>query len=177
MQPHRARIKGSLGTDLNRSESGWLLPARQRGRRPVRVKLRRTRIEHMSAGLPLITDIALRGWHGRKVPTTAVSGCNNGCTRRASYSITSSARASSVETHQPAGFVAFTRRIYRRDWRRPLKLLLKNHSIISVTRTKNDSGMVKPSAFAVVLLKTRSNLNGCSMGMSAGFEPRRILST
>ena len=36
--------------------------------------------------------------------------------------------------HQPAGFDAFTRRIYRRDWRRPLKLLLKNHSIISVTR-------------------------------------------
>ena len=33
-----------------------------------RVKMRRTRIEHMSAGLPLITDIALRGWHGRKVP-------------------------------------------------------------------------------------------------------------
>ena len=62
-------------------------------------------------------------------------------------------------------------------WRRPLKLLLKNHSIISVTRTKNNSGMVKPSAFAVVLLKTRSNLNGCSTGMSAGFEPRRILST
>lgn len=79
--------------------------------------------------------------------------------------------------HQPAGFDAFTRRIYRRDWRRPLKLLLKNHSIISVTRTKNDSGMVKPSAFAVVLLKTRSNLSGCSTGMSAGFEPRRILST
>jgi hypothetical protein len=62
-------------------------------------------------------------------------------------------------------------------WRRPLKLLLKNYSIISVTRTKNDSGMVKPSAFAVVLLKTRSNLSGCSTGMSAGFEPRRILST
>src|SRR5215467_9735939 len=62
-------------------------------------------------------------------------------------------------------------------WRRPPKLLLKNHSIISVTRTKNDSGMVKPSAFAVVLLKTRSNLIGCSTGMSAGFEPRRILST
>ena len=78
--------------------------------------------------------------------------------------------------HQPAGFDACTRRIYCRR-RRPLKLLLKNHSIISVTRTKNDSGMVKPSAFAVVLLKTRSNLSGCSTGMSAGFEPRRILST
>ena len=34
----------------------------------VGVKMRRTRIEHMSAGLPLITDIARRGWHGRKVP-------------------------------------------------------------------------------------------------------------
>jgi len=30
--------------------------------------MRRTRIEHMSAALPPITDIARRGWHGRKVP-------------------------------------------------------------------------------------------------------------
>ena len=34
--------------------------------------MRRARIEHMSAGLPLITDIALRGWHGRKVPGTDI---------------------------------------------------------------------------------------------------------
>ena len=34
--------------------------------------MRRTRIEHMSAGLPPITDIARRGWHGRKVPTADV---------------------------------------------------------------------------------------------------------
>ena len=32
-------------------------------------KMRRTRIEHMSAGPPQIADIARRGWHGRKVPT------------------------------------------------------------------------------------------------------------
>ena len=100
-------------------------------------------------------------------------GCDNVC--RYGSPLLRNAQARSV-AHQPAGFDAFTRRIYRRDWRRPLKLLLKNHSIISVTRTKNDSGMVKPSAFAVVLLKTRSNLRGCSTGMSAGFEPRRILS-
>ena len=31
-------------------------------------KMRRTRIEHMSAGLPPIAAIAQRGWHGRKVP-------------------------------------------------------------------------------------------------------------
>jgi hypothetical protein len=30
--------------------------------------MRRTRIEHMSAALPLKPDIARRGWHGRKVP-------------------------------------------------------------------------------------------------------------
>ena len=37
-------------------------------RLPVWVKMRRTLIEHMSAGLPLKADIAQRGWHGRKVP-------------------------------------------------------------------------------------------------------------
>jgi hypothetical protein len=43
-------------------------------RLPVWVKMRRTRIEHMSAGLPLKADIAQRGWHGRKVP------CVDSCT-------------------------------------------------------------------------------------------------
>ena len=37
------------------------------------VKMRRTRIEHMSAGLPPITDIARRGWNGRKVPGTDIA--------------------------------------------------------------------------------------------------------
>ena len=31
------------------------------------------RIEHMSAGLPPITDIARRDWHGRKVPTAVIA--------------------------------------------------------------------------------------------------------
>src|SRR5436190_3786897 len=35
----------------------------------------------------------------------------------------------------------------------------------------------RPSTLAVVRLMTRSNLVGCSTGMSAGFAPRRILST
>ena len=38
-------------------------------------------------------------------------------------------------------------------------------------------GIWKPSAFAVVRLMTKSNLVGCSTGKSAGFAPRRILST
>jgi hypothetical protein len=51
------------------------------------------------------------------------------------------------------------------------------HSITSSARSRNASGIVSPSAFAVVRLMTRSNLVGCSTGMSAGFAPRRILST
>jgi len=35
----------------------------------------------------------------------------------------------------------------------------------------------RPSALAVIRLMTRSNLVGCSTGKSAGFAPRKILST
>ena len=58
---------------------------------PIGVKMRRTRIEHMSAGLPPITDITRRGRHGRKVPGSDI--CN---AAKSFHSITSSARASSV---------------------------------------------------------------------------------
>jgi hypothetical protein len=50
------------------------------------------------------------------------------------------------------------------------------HSITSA-RSKKDSGIVKPSALAAVRLMTSSNLAGCSTGISAGFVPRKILST
>src|SRR5262245_14274585 len=51
------------------------------------------------------------------------------------------------------------------------------HSITSSARSRNDSGMASSSALAVVRLITRSNLLGCSTGMSPGFAPRRTLST
>ena len=51
------------------------------------------------------------------------------------------------------------------------------HSITSSARASSVGGTVRPSALAVVRLMTRSNLVGCSTGMSAGFAPRRILST
>jgi hypothetical protein len=56
---------------------------------PRWVKLRRTHIEHMSAGLPPIADIAWRGWHGTKVPKAVVSRCS-----KHRYSIASSTLAS-----------------------------------------------------------------------------------
>src|SRR5262245_56488500 len=55
--------------------------------------------------------------------------------------------------------------------------LASPHSITSSARSRNGSGIVSPSAFAVVRLMMRSNFVGCSTGMSPGFAPRRILST
>src|SRR5262249_33057386 len=51
------------------------------------------------------------------------------------------------------------------------------HSITSSARNRNDSGIVKPIAFAVLRLITSSNFVGCSTGRSADFVPCRILCT
>src|SRR5262245_44831432 len=51
------------------------------------------------------------------------------------------------------------------------------HSITSSARASSDGGIVRPSAFAVLRLMTRSNFVGCSTGKSAGLAPLRILST
>src|SRR4029077_9889888 len=51
------------------------------------------------------------------------------------------------------------------------------YSITSSARSRNDSGIIRPSALAVVRLRTNSNLVGCSTGISPGLVPRRILST
>jgi hypothetical protein len=51
------------------------------------------------------------------------------------------------------------------------------HSISSSVRTKSAGGTVTFSARAAFMLTTVSNLIGCSTGISAGFDPLRILST
>src|SRR6516165_10805735 len=51
------------------------------------------------------------------------------------------------------------------------------HSITSSARAMSVGGTSRPSALAVVRFMMRSNLVGCSTGISAGFVPRRILST
>jgi hypothetical protein len=50
------------------------------------------------------------------------------------------------------------------------------YSITSSARTKNDSGSVRPSAFAVLRLTASWYLDACSTGRSAGLVPLRILS-
>src|SRR5207245_10920445 len=52
-----------------------------------------------------------------------------------------------------------------------------HHSITSSARASTLAGTLRPSALAVVRLMTRSNLVGCATGISAGFAPRKILST
>src|SRR5262245_40149890 len=51
------------------------------------------------------------------------------------------------------------------------------HSITLSVRASSVGGTSRPSALAVIRLMTRSNLVGCSTGISPGFAPRRILST
>src|SRR5262245_21198820 len=77
------------------------------------------------------------------------------------------------------------RRLLRPVRKRPRRLraaeqrdeLAPLHSITSSARSRNESGIVRPSPLAVVRLMTSSNLDGCSTGISPGFVPRRILST
>jgi hypothetical protein len=50
------------------------------------------------------------------------------------------------------------------------------YSITLSARSKKDSGIVSPIAFADLRLITSSNLVGCSTGSSAGLAPLKILS-
>src|SRR5262249_40964982 len=49
------------------------------------------------------------------------------------------------------------------------------HSMTSSARSSNDSGMVRPSAFAVVRVTTKSYLVGSAAGRWPGFAPSRIV--
>src|SRR5262249_60087539 len=51
-----------------------------------------------------------------------------------------------------------------------------SHSITSSAMTSSVDGTTRPTALAVVRLRTRSNLVGCSTGISLGLVPRKILS-
>src|SRR6516164_702687 len=55
--------------------------------------------------------------------------------------------------------------------------LALHHSITSSASERNDSGIVNPSAFAVLRLTISSNFVGCSTGRSLGGVPCRILCT
>jgi hypothetical protein len=51
------------------------------------------------------------------------------------------------------------------------------YSITSSARFRNDSEIIRPMVFAVLLFTTSSNFVGACTGRSAGFSPRRMWST
>ena len=55
--------------------------------------------------------------------------------------------------------------------------LAPRHSITSSARSRSVGGIVIPISIAVFRFTASSNLEGCSIGSSAGFVPRRTLST
>src|SRR5262245_34428038 len=57
------------------------------------------------------------------------------------------------------------------------ELAASDHSITSSARVSKVGGTSMTRALGVVGFMMRSNLVGCSTGRSAGFAPRRILST
>src|SRR5262245_55444732 len=72
---------------------------------------------------------------------------------------------------------SITRRGNRRHAAEQRDELAALHSITSSARSRNDSGILRPSALAVVRLTMRSYLVGCSTGRSSGLVPRRSLLT
>jgi hypothetical protein len=54
---------------------------------------------------------------------------------------------------------------------------IARYSITSSARSKNNSEIVSPSAFAVLRLMTSSNFVGCRIGKAAGLAPLRIRPT
>src|SRR5215203_4607009 len=52
-----------------------------------------------------------------------------------------------------------------------------SHSITSSARARSVGGIVRPSALALLTLRTRLNRVGCSIGISPGLAPRRMAST
>src|SRR5207248_2436868 len=67
--------------------------------------------------------------------------------------------------------------------KKPMVAMLSSHDLddrhqkTSLARTRISSGIVRPRTLAVVVLIIRSNLTGCSTGISAGLAPRKILLT
>src|SRR5215472_15382450 len=55
--------------------------------------------------------------------------------------------------------------------------LAARHSITSSASSRNDSGIERPSALAVLRLTHSLNFVGWTTGRSAGFSPRRIRAT
>src|SRR2546430_2540071 len=139
------------------------------------------------ASLPTSSRSPARTWifpaSARSCAKEWASPSNRRCDQRVMNSRRPRPTAPVVESSLPGltrQSIFFREKIsFARRWMRGSSPRMTNgfHSITSSARKRNASGTFRPSTLAVVRLKTRSNLVGCSTGISAGFVPRRIMAT
>jgi hypothetical protein len=143
-------------------------------------KAHSTSNEGRTARRPQVLTDQFVGWNSRTFPATARAPqavrptrcCDERETRVAAYG----SQAQTTKFIAVLGMSASDRRsvpkaaVSNRSMAAP-------YSITSSARSRNNSEIVRPSALAVVRLRTSSNFVGCSIGISPGFVPRRILST
>ena len=107
----------------------------------------------------------------------APKGTNSSAVKSA-YSKSPTTAPSARSSHAPVRMRSLT---WPSAQRRPILFGHRSsaalHSITSSARARSIGGTARPSVLAVCALMTSSNLVGCSTGRSAGFAPRRILST
>jgi hypothetical protein len=91
--------------------------------------------------------------------------------RKAIYSIKAAAETPEINLSLRKAGDAFLHRLARKQtW-------VECYSNTSSARCRADSGIVRPSALAVLRLIANSNTVGCSIGSSPGIAPRRIRAT
>src|SRR5690349_16372654 len=110
---------------------------------------------------PSTVDIAQCDRHVRLVPIAEI----------ATHSLAADLSKNTVRV--PTGVAPSRGRWFDRQDRQPQA----GYSITSSARPRSAGGSVRPRAAAVLRFTIKSNLVGCSTGISAGFFPRSILST
>src|SRR6267154_1786562 len=109
----------------------------------------------MFSALPPKADVAQRGRHVSKVPEPDSSNASH---------------------ERLFDHLVGSRQYCRRDGKlAPVPQQKADYSITSLAKASNVGGIVSPSAFAVFMLITSSNLVACSTGKSAGLAPFSIL--
>ena len=128
---------------------------------------------------PFAVRLIREVWAGRPMTAYQQADCQNGQAGKLGIlSATQRKRRSAGEIFTRAGS-----RLRRPQSRAPRRARLERrrwsstgYSMTWSARSRTDCGIVRPSALAVLRLTTNLNFVGCSMGISEGLAPLKILS-
>src|SRR5215468_8768241 len=114
----------------------------------------------------------------RHVPTLDITGLAQALVKCAQPACPQIRRlAADVSDHRHCGLLRARRERPRRRAADQRDELAAFHSITSSASSRRSRGIVNPSVLSVLRLIASSNLVGCSIGMSPGLAPLRILPT